>query len=313
MPVTHGGGVKKEWKSWEDQVALLKGRHLALDEGEALGLLRTASYYRLSGYARYFQQGAELGGNDFVAGSTLADIKMIHELDGRLRTMLASRLGRVEVMLRSQYAYAVGATKGPYGDYLDDAYFGGGGAGADVVDACLRDLDRSKEPFVRHFCREGDDDRYGDMPVWAAAEVLSFGTLSKCLERADRGGILSKLNEETGVAKAGLETRIRSFAYLRNRCAHHARLWNHSVIDAGATPNNVRKKTKRRFGNFDGRSVMDVLASLADVLERCGLEDDFLGTVSREFSDHPLFWDGLLWPCAAEDRSKKGHPFPESS
>ena len=105
-----GGGVKKEWKSWEDQVALLKGRHLALDEGEALGLLRTASYYRLSGYARYFQQGAELGGNDFVAGSTLADIKMIHELDGRLRTMLASRLGRVEVMLRSQYAYAVGAT-----------------------------------------------------------------------------------------------------------------------------------------------------------------------------------------------------------
>lgn len=276
MPVTHGGGVKKEWKSWEDQVALLKGRHLALDEGEALGLLRTASYYRLSGYARYFQQGAELGGNDFVAGSTLADIKMIHELDGRLRTMLASRLGRVEVMLRSQYAYAVGATKGPYGDYLDDAYFGGGGAGADVVDACLRDLDRSKEPFVRHFCREGDDDRYGDMPVWAAAEVLSF-------------------------------------AYLRNRCAHHARLWNHSVIDAGATPNNVRKKTKRRFGNFDGRSVMDVLASLADVLERCGLEDDFLGTVSREFRDHPLFWDGLLWPCAAEDRSKKGHPFPESS
>lgn len=268
--------MKKEWKSWEDQVALLKGRHLALDEGEALGLLRTASYYRLSGYARYFQQGAELGGNDFVAGSTLADIKMIHELDGRLRTMLASRLGRVEVMLRSQYAYAVGATKGPYGDYLDDAYFGGGGAGADVVDACLRDLDRSKEPFVRHFRREGDDDRYGDMPVWAAAEVLSF-------------------------------------AYLRNRCAHHARLWNHSVIDAGATPNNVRKKTKRRFGNFDGRSVMDVLASLADVLERCGLEDDFLGTVSREFRDHPLFWDGLLWPCAAEDRSKKGHPFPESS
>lgn len=155
MPVTHGGGVKKEWKSWEDQVALLKGRHLALDEGEALGLLRTASYYRLSGYARYFQQGAELGGNDFVAGSTLADIKMIHELDGRLRTMLASRLGRVEVMLRSQYAYAVGATKGPYGDYLDDAYFGGGDAGADVVDACLRDLDRSKEPFVRHFRREG--------------------------------------------------------------------------------------------------------------------------------------------------------------
>lgn len=276
MPVTHGGGVKKEWKSWEEQVALLKGRHLALDEGEALGLLRTASYYRLSGYARYFQQGAELGGNDFVAGSTLADIKMIHELDGRLRTMLASRLGRVEVMLRSQYAYAVGATKGPYGDYLDDAYFGGGDPGADVVDACLRDLDRSKEPFVRHFRREGDDDRYGDMPVWAAAEVLSF-------------------------------------AYLRNRCAHHARLWNHSVIDAGATPNNVRKKTKRRFGNFDGRSVMDVLASLADVLERCGLEDDFLGTVSREFRDHPLFWDGLLWPCAAEDRSKKGHPFPESS
>src|SRR5699024_11980885 len=89
MPVTRGGGVKKEWKSWEDQVALLKGRHLALDEGEALGLLRTASYSRLSGYARYFQQGAELGGNDFVAGSTLADIKMIHELGGRLRTMLA--------------------------------------------------------------------------------------------------------------------------------------------------------------------------------------------------------------------------------
>jgi len=55
---------------------------------------------------------------------------------------------------------------------------------------------------------------------------------------------------------------------MRNRCAHHSRIWNHSIIDAGPTPNNVRVKAKHIAGQFEPRSTLDVIASLDDIVDR---------------------------------------------
>lgn len=312
--VRDAGGARKSWKSWQGQVDLLRERGLDIDDDAALRVLGQVSYYRLSGYARYFQQGAELGGNDFIPGSKFVSIKEIYDLDERIREIVSARLAKVEVLLRSQYAYAMGESTDPYEGFLDEGSFVSAGEGPSVVEACRRDLDRSKEPFIVHFRRAGDVDPYRDMPVWAAVEAFSFGTLSKCIERARGDAVIDQINQSTKVTKEGLASRIRAFVYLRNRCAHHARLWNHSVLDAGATPNNVRRKAKRRFGNFEPRSVMDVLVSLDDFLSRSGLEDGFLDVVEKELNDSRLYRNGLLWPRAAENREDKpgatGHPHP---
>lgn len=89
--------------------------------------------------------------------------------------------------------------------------------------------------------------------------------------------------------------------YLRNRCAHHSRLWHHSVIDAGPTPNNVRAKAKRLAGQFGPRSVLDVIASLDDMTIRSGVADPLLPRLAEGHGRDAEFWRGLSKPQAPRD------------
>ena len=108
-----------------------------------------------------------------------------------------------------------------------------------------------------------------------------------------------------GLAKSGFPSRLRSIVYLRNRCAHYGRLWNHCVIDAGAVPHNVRNKAKRRLaiGNFTPRSIMDVIVSLDDFLKKMNIRSDFLEQFEQLFMlDNDVFRRGMIDPRSTKDR-----------
>ena len=55
------------------------------------------------------------------------------------------------------------------------------------------------------------------------------------------------------------------------------------MIDAGATPNNVRAKAKRLVGNFGPRSVLEVIASLDDILGKGAGAAPVLNTLFDSF------------------------------
>ena len=93
---------------------------------------------------------------------------------------------------------------------------------------------------------------------------------------------------------------------LRNRCAHHSRLWHHSVLDAGPTPNNVRNKAKRKFGQFESRSVLDVIASLDDMACRTKVADPLLPELFADYGRNSAFWQGL-----AKAQSPRDHTYGE--
>ena len=87
----------------------------------------------------------------------------------------------------------------------------------------LRETERSKETFVKHF--EDHYTQFPDLPIWVVGEICSFGTLSEMLSnlhRRDQMAIASvyrlKYDEVTSWAHA--------LTYIRNICAHHARLWD---------------------------------------------------------------------------------------
>ncbi|MET0590500.1 MAG: Abi family protein, partial [Naasia sp.] len=182
-------------------------------------------------------------------------------------------------------------THGPYGSYLDESFYRDSSSQQRTAEVCRRDIMRSRE---RHILKHvGDDALNPDMavlPVWSAVEAFSFGTLSKVIEGM-------------GAPRAGFAYRVKALVYLRNRCAHHSRLWHHSIIDAGPTPNNVRAKAKRAAGQFAARSVLDVVASLDDILVRAGSAPPILPELIERFASAPGFWEGLSVP-----RSPRDHP-----
>lgn len=278
----------------EEQVALLASRGLVIDDEDVCAaFFGSNNYYRFSGYARYFQRAPHIGDDTFTPGTTFAEIRRVYEDDEVLRTALSQPLARVELLLRTHVARVIADVHGPYGSFLEESFYTDVGNVEPTVESCLRDIDRSKDRHILRY-RGTEGDRRGDyskLPVWSAVEAWSFGTLSKAIERGDGGALSDAVATSVGVAKAGFAYRVRSLVYLRNRCAHHSRLWHHSVLDAGPTPNNVRSKAKRMAGQFEPRSVLDVIASLDDVATRGKVADPVLPQVAKQHPRDCLFWE----------------------
>lgn len=292
--------------SWDAQVALMTGRGLAIDdEAVCAEFLAATNYYRFSGYARYFQKAPHLGDDDFRSGTTFDEIRAVYDADEALRTALVEPLARVEIMLRSHVARVIADEHGPYGRYLEQDFYTDVGDREPTVESCLRDIERSRDRHILRYRGVGGDRAdFSELPVWSAVEAWSFGTLSKVIERGAGGSLADSIATSIGVAKAGFAYRVRALVYLRNRCAHHSRLWHHSVIDAGPTPNNVRTKAKRLAGQFEPRSVLDVIASLDDMASRSGIADPLLPRLVAQHDRASEFWQGLARPQNPRDHAR---------
>jgi abortive infection bacteriophage resistance protein len=291
--------------NWAEQASLMSSRGLAIEDADAcISFLTTHNYYRFSGYARYFQQSPQNGDDRFCEGISFDAIRNIYEADVTIREILACQLARAEILLRTHVAYVIAQEYGPYGKYLEPSFYADVGSAESTAEFCLHDIRRSKERHILHY--QGEDSSFSKLPIWSAVEALSFGTLSKCIERGALGELHPKIATSLGVAKAGFAYRVRSLVYLRNRCAHHSRLWNHSVLDAGPTPNNVRVKAKKKAGQFQPRSVMDVVASLDDMVVKGKAGEAVLPRLVECYRGDKTIWDGLADPKATTDHFPKG-------
>ncbi len=290
----------KPYLSWGRQVELLRSRGLHVpNDDECSRFLAAENYYRFSGYARYFQRAPHDGDDAFHPGTSFDEIRAVYDADREVRESLIPQLARAEILLRSHVAHTIAATHGPYATYLREDFYSDAPNSEPTAASCVRDIARSRERHILRFRTDAGDTGSAELdrlPVWSAVEAWSFGTLSKCIERGARGALSEAVATSLGVALAGFPYRVRSLVYLRNRCAHHSRLWNHSVIDAGPTPNNVRVKAKRLAGQFDPRSIVDVIASLDDVLARGMGATPILPTLSERYASNDTYWRGLAKP-----------------
>ncbi|GAA1126768.1 Abi family protein [Arthrobacter flavus] len=293
--------TKKIRLSFDGQASLLVKRNLTIgDLEDCTAFLKRVNYYRFSGYARYFQLDPAYGDNTFHPSADFANIRSIYELDHELRTLCMAGLSLVETCLRTQFAYVFSELASPYGDLFQETSFVDSPSDSPVTESILRDLDRSREPYVEHF-RNADVKNpklisYPKMPVWAAVEVFSFGTLSRSLERSKSQDIPKQVAQNLDVAWSGFTSQVKSFVYLRNRCAHHSRLWNHSVIDAPHIPNNVKNRAKKAHGQFGNRSIYVILVALDAFLSRAGLRQDLLLEVESLLLRNEEFRGGIRNP-----------------
>ncbi len=185
------------------------------------------SYYRLSGYWRYYQQNPHGGENLFIAGS-VAEVEAAYDFDSGLRSYLSEGLAVVEVTFRSRLAYFMATELGPVAylepaTYTDRTHKATGGRLRDqLLGDVDRELARSKERFIAHHVRAGEA-----VPIWAAVETLSFGTVSKMYALLVDANVQTKVSKTFEVSGYRLMASIiRSFVTLRNTCAHHGRVWN---------------------------------------------------------------------------------------
>lgn len=203
------------------------------DIAKAKRILLEIGYYRLKGY---FSDLINPKIKQITAGTTFDMILKIYEFDAKLSHVLFEFLTKIEIALRARLVDALSN----YNDALilndpsmfdDKEYYWKNQA------SIASEIARSNDVFIKHSFDKYD----GAIPIWAAVEVMSFGTLSKIIKtlktkgkqgaysvlayhyqyKTPKGNIVSPKKEM-------LSSWIQAASFMRNICAHNSRIYNRS-------------------------------------------------------------------------------------
>lgn len=207
--------------SFEDQLDVMEKRGLVIgDHDLALKRLSETNYYRLRGYWLTYEADGR-----FLPGTTFEHIWNTYKLDSELRAWVWNAIAPVEVKARTLFAYHMAMECGPV-SHEDVRYFSDTVAHARSMKSLERERERAFKdgiPCVVHNMK-----KYGDLPVWAAVEIMSMGTVSQLYGNLDqsKSGVSRLVAEGFGVRPLMLRSWLRHLTYVRNVCAHHNRLYN---------------------------------------------------------------------------------------
>lgn len=246
--------------SLERQVELLRGRGLTVgDDDKAVRWLSETNYYRIRGYWMTFERD---GG--FVPGTTLDDIMEVYRLDVGLRLWLWAAIGPVEVKTRTAMAYHLGRACGPL-SYNDPTCFADTKAHRRSMTSFRTERDRALRDGVP--CVVHNMAKYGCLPIWAAVEIMSMGTVSRLYGNLsdtaayDDGTTVRKtIADEFGVKPYHLKSWLQHLTYIRNLCGHHSRIYNRTMT--------TRATLLKADNRYNGPKTFPTMLVLQRVYER---------------------------------------------
>ncbi|MCK9504766.1 MAG: Abi family protein [Porticoccaceae bacterium] len=250
----------------EQQILQLRARGMVIaDEPLAKHYLGYINYYRLAAYWLPFE--SDHGSHQFHPGTTFEQVLDRYVFDRELRLLLIDAIERVEVAVRTQYAYQLGHAHGAH--LLLNANLFQPNRGRWSYTANRQQLEQdvvnSKELFIQHLL-----DKYKEPlpPVWAAVEIMTLGQLSKWYAnlklRADRNRVAHPFDmDETNLASF-----LHHLAVVRNLCAHHSRVWNRELAFTFKLPNHRPAAVLGSLNPASPKKLYNTLAILGYLLDR---------------------------------------------
>lgn len=191
------------------------------DRDYARHYLTHLNYYRLGAYWLPFE--ADHATHVFKANTHFDEVVSLYVFDRELRLLVMDAIERLEVSIRTQWAYNLSHSYGPHA-YLDAAIFKSNNIHQRCMSKLKEELGRSKEVFVSHY---KNNYTAPDLPpIWAVVEVMSLGQLSKWVSGLSRGQDRQAIAKSYGIDEIVLTSFLHHLTIVRNICAHHGRLWN---------------------------------------------------------------------------------------
>ncbi|WP_028898412.1 Abi family protein [Prevotella sp. HUN102] len=228
--------------TYTEQVELLSSRGMVIsDKQRTERHLANISYYRLSAYMLPYKQkenGKIL--DSFREGVTWDTVYNLYVFDRKLRLLVFDAIERLEVAIRAQIIYQLSHKYGSHWQdrpemftppkiiTLRDGRTVTMDVYGDIQKHIKEQLHNNKaEVFIQHYCNKYDTPV--NPPSWMSVEVMYFNHLSRICtglrHRADINGIASYFVLPPKTFCSWLHT----INYVRNICAHHARLWNRDM------------------------------------------------------------------------------------
>lgn len=242
----------KPFKTYQQLVALMQQRGILVeDTARAERKLSQVGYYRLSGFwypcrsidfdesgraRRCPQTRLPIRNNDVLPGTTFNAVFDLYLFDKKLRQVMLDAVERVEVFLRSIIAHELGY-RSPLA-YQDSSFINSRWCRDyhDVRRGQIRNAWGEWQIRVEKLIRESREDcivwhrkKNRSIPFWVVIETWDFGTMSRYFEMLS-GKYQNRVCKRIGSCNPKeLAGWLKELNTLRNRCAHHTRIWNQNT------------------------------------------------------------------------------------
>lgn len=209
----------KKPKTLDEQVDLLEERGMIIEDRDtAKFILGNVNYYRFSAYWLNFKNDDDT----FKENTSFNNIYSIYTFDKKLRILLIDLIENIEISFRTYIAYSLSINHGTMG-YEDASNFISPKGHKKFTDHLKKQRSKnSNKEFIKHH-----DTKYkGQLPIWVAVEIITFGTLAdlySILTPSDQAFIKKEL---CPINPKLIKAWLPGLSMLRNRCAHFGRLYN---------------------------------------------------------------------------------------
>ncbi len=229
---TRGKMKKKEFLTYDEQIAFLKGKNLKIKNEEyAKHILFKTGYFSLvNGYKEMYKDPLT---NQFREDASFEDIYELYRLDHELRSIFIKYILIVERNVKSSLSYHFCDIYGDsQEDYLDVCHYDDTGKKKGVLQTLLIILrgqlrEDSDYTYIRHYMK-----RYGYVPLWVLLNTLTLGQLSK-MYSCQKGRVQINICKDFGSIRIHeLAKMLAVMTKFRNVCAHNDRLFDFRTKDA---------------------------------------------------------------------------------
>ncbi len=203
--------------------------------------VETIGYYRLEEYTWPFRrldsQNKSKRTAYFKQKMSFAPIWNTYLFDRRLRFLLMDAIERFEIALRSAITQLLTAETGTNLPHMDTSLAPkmqtvDKRTGKTRHDKWLANIQAkyddsgSYDPRIDHCKVVHRINKINDLPIWIVMELTTFGNI-KTLYEGLRPDLKAKLASNLGVEEDFLTSSFILLHQVRNRCAHHKRIWNY--------------------------------------------------------------------------------------
>ena len=224
---------------YAEQLTLLEQRGLIIENrAKCLHLLEQISYYRLSGYWYPLLEEPKHE-HRFKKGSTFEKSYNLYLFDKELRKFIQSELEKIEVSVRAKMIYEFWHNHDAFW-YSCREHFKNTNQFEKSLQKLSDAVKNSDADFIKSF-----KEKYSDPlpPACMILEVSSFGNLSNLFGNFRKGSPEARrIANYYGLNERIFGSWLHCFTYVRNLCAHHARLWNRTLNISPEVPKNPKRK-----------------------------------------------------------------------
>ncbi|SDU38449.1 Abi family protein [Desulfobacula phenolica] len=287
----------KPHKSHKELVEILENRGMIIpDKNRAERKLSQIGYYRLSGFwypCREFKNASngDIRKDSFQKDINFNDIIRLYLFDKNLRLLMIDAIERIEIYIRSIIAHELG-------QYDPLAYKSINFINPQKLH--FRDKNKNirnlweewsqnhseKIKYSREDCIVHHKSNSKAMPFWVVIEAWDFGTMSKYFENL-KINYQYKICKKLDIPKPYiLRQWLHEINILRNRCAHHSRIWNQSFRNPLPTIDNPyfnaldldKRALKRMYG---------MICILWFLVKKIGPKSDWLNSTKELINAKP--------------------------